>query len=204
MPSIEVFADVWCPFTHFGLQRFVHHRAELGPEVTLVVRAWPLELVNGRPLDADFVAEEIADIRAQVAPDLFAGFDPARFPRTTLPALGLTAAAYRSSPAAGEAMALELRRRLFELGQDVSDPAVLAEVASAHGVEGPGPDARAVVEQEWAAGRDRGVVGSPHFFTPGGDFFCPALDVRRVEGHLCISADPEGFDRFIAGCFAAG
>jgi predicted DsbA family dithiol-disulfide isomerase len=199
MHEIEVFADVWCPITHVGLRRFVAERAGGRVAGVLRVRAWPLELVNSQPLDPAVVAEEIDQIRSQVDADAFAGFDPGRFPRTTVPALGLTALAYRSGPRVGEAVALELRHRLFELGQEVSDPNVLATVARSHGVAVP-DDPAALVEEEWAEGRRRGVVGSPHFFTPGGDFFCPALDVSRVDGHLRITADPEGFDRFLASC----
>jgi hypothetical protein len=45
------------------------------------------------------------------------------------------------------------------------------------------------------------VIGSPHFFTPAGSFFCPSLDVHRDDtGHLRITAD-SGFDQFIATCF---
>ena len=47
-----------------------------------------------------------------------------------------------------------------------------------------------------------GVVGSPHFFTAAGGFFCPSLDVRRdAGGHLRVMADTAGFDRFVAACF---
>ena len=111
MHEIEVFADVWCPFTHVGLWRFVAARAEGRVAGVLRVRAWPLELVNNQPLDPAFVAEEIDQIRSPVDADAFAGFDPDRFPRTTVPALLLTAVAYRSGPQVGEAVALELRHR---------------------------------------------------------------------------------------------
>ena len=197
MAQVEVFADVWCPFTHVGLRRFVAHRAEHGDDIALRVRSWPLELVNGKPLDPAFVAEEIDEIRALVAPELFAGFAADRFPTTTLPALQLTGRAYQRSVATGEAVALELRDRLFERGEDISDPDVLAEVGARHDVADGGAD---VVTSDWDEGRSRGVIGSPHFFTPGGDFFCPALDVRRVDGHLRITADPDGFDRFLDSC----
>jgi predicted DsbA family dithiol-disulfide isomerase len=201
MPSVEVFADIWCPFTHVGLRRFVERRAQIGATVPLVVRSWPLELINGHPMDPAFIAEEIDDIRDQVAPDLFTGFDVARFPSTTLPGLRLTATAYRRSPAVGEAVALELRDRLFERGQDIGDEGVLDEVASGYGLERDDPAGTAAVEQDWEEGRTRGVIGSPHFFTSTGGFFCPALDVGRVEGHLRITTDPEGFERFLEGCF---
>ena len=84
---IEVFADVGCPFTHVGLRRMVDRRDELGrTDVVLRVRAWPLEHVNHTPLDPAFIAEEVAAIRVQVAPDLFTGFVPGAFPATSLPA----------------------------------------------------------------------------------------------------------------------
>lgn len=203
MSTIEVFADVACPFTHVGLRRLVEARAAAGRhDVVLVVRAWPLEVVNGHPLDPEFIDEEVVDIRAQVAPDLFAGFRRDTFPVSSLPALELTHAAYRVSPATGEAVALRLRDLLFEEGVDVADPDVLARVASDAGVPAPFGDHAAVLADH-AEGRERGVVGSPHFFLPGeGGFFCPSLEVSRDdEGHLHVSVDREALDRFLARCF---
>ena len=127
---LEVFADIYCPYTHVGLRRLVGIRADLGrSDVVLRVRAWPLELVNGAALTAHHAAEEIEALREVVAPDLFVGFDVTRFPTTTLPALSLAAAAYRAGNAAGEAVSLALRTALFEDGRDVSDSEELALVA---------------------------------------------------------------------------
>lgn len=85
MNEIEVWADVWCPFAHIGIRRLVEERDRRGSAVHLRVRAWPLELVNGRPLDAAFIAEEIDEIRPQVAPDLFVGFRQDAFPSSSTP-----------------------------------------------------------------------------------------------------------------------
>jgi len=202
MTVIEVFADVACPFTHVGLRRFVARRAELGrDDVTLRVRAWPLEIVNGQPLDPQFIGEEIDCIRRQIAPALFQGFTQAAFPTSSLPALTLAAAAYDESLAIGERVSLALRDLLFERGIDIADSAVLARLASQHDVSVDLADSRRVLEDH-AEGLARGVVGSPHFFTPAGGFFCPSLDVHRdAGGHLRITADPAGFDRFVASCF---
>lgn len=202
---IEVFADVACPFTHVGLRRFVKQReAAGGPDVRLRVRAWPLEEVNGVPLDPEFIAEEVAEIREQVAPDLFVGFDPTAFPGTSMPALALAAAAYAVDLPTGEAVSLELRDLLFEQGVDIADPDALAGVARRHGVTFDAADPTLdVVRADHAEGRRRDVIGSPHFFTPAGGFFCPSLDVGRDSaGHLRITADPDGFERFVASCFA--
>ena len=199
---MEVFADVWCPFAHVGLSRLVQRRAELAAPPLLHVRAWPLELVNGAPLDPRKVGEEIEALQASVAPDLFRGFDPEHWPTTTIPALRLAAAAHRRAPALGETVALELRKRLFERGQDISAEGVLAEVAAEHGL--PDDDATAIgsVEQDWAEGRDRGVVGSPHFFTPHGDFFCPSLEVEHADDGLRVTYDEQELERFLAACFS--
>lgn len=201
MNVIEVFADVGCPFTHVGLRRFVARRAELGREdVRLHVRAWPLELVNGAPLDAGFIAEEVDDIRSGFDDSIFVHFRAERFPSSSIPAMTLAAAAYRVDVRTGEAVSLELRDLLFEQGVDISDPAVLGRLAQRHGVSVDLADDSAV-RADHRLGQDRDVVGSPHFFTSSGDFFCPSLDVSRdASGHLRITADPEGFERFLASC----
>jgi predicted DsbA family dithiol-disulfide isomerase len=198
MAPIEVFADVCCPFTHVGLHRLVDRRRARGhDEPRLHVRAWPLELVNGEPLDADLIAEEVDALRAQVAPDLFRGFEPSAFPRTSMPAFATAAIAYDRDVATGEAVSLELRAALFEHGHDISDADVLAEIAARHDLRAPNPgdDQRAV--DDWHEGRDRGVVGSPHFFVAGGGVFCPVLEITKVDGHLRIHSDDTIVDRFL-------
>jgi predicted DsbA family dithiol-disulfide isomerase len=201
-PIVEVFADVCCPFTHVGLRRFVERRAAAGrADVGLRVRAWPLEVVNGQPLDAAFIGEEVDEIRLQVAPTLFAGFSPRTFPASSLPALALAAAAYRSGDAVGEAVSLRLRDLLFEQGVDIADGDVLLGVAKEFGVT-TGDEDVAAIAADHADGVRRGVVGSPHFFTPSGGFFCPALDISRdADGHLHIVADLASFEEMLAAAF---
>jgi len=199
---IEVFADVACPFTHIGLLRFVERRQAAGrPDVRLRVRAWPLEIVNGAPLDPHFIADEVDEVRAQVAPSLFAGFTESAFPSSSLPAMALAEAGYRADLDTGERVSLAVRDLLFEQGEDISSPDVLARVASDHGIA-PEDEDLAAVHAGYALGVRRGVIGSPHFFTPAGGFFCPALDVSRdADGHLRVVADPDAFDAFVSSCF---
>lgn len=202
MAVIEVFADVGCPFTHVGLRRFVEHRSELErDDITLLVRAWPLEIVNGWPMDPQFIAEEVDDIRQQIAPTLFERFSEEVFPATSLPALSLAAAAYERGAATGERISLALRDLLFEQGIDIADTDVLQRLADNHGVTVDLGDTSRVLADH-TKGVERGVIGSPHFFTPTGGFFCPALDVHRDEsGHLQITRDASGFDQFVVACF---
>ena len=193
---IEVFADVCCPFTHVGLRHLVARRDQIGSRALIRVKAWPLELVNGEPLAAALVAEEAAALRAQVAPGLFEGFDAARFPTTSLPALALAAAAYRRDSCLGERLSLALRDAVFEQGRDVGDPEVVAEIGRAHGVEREAIDDATVLD-EWHEGERRGVAGSPYFFAGGHGFFCPSLEITHVDERLRIRRDAEGLERFL-------
>jgi predicted DsbA family dithiol-disulfide isomerase len=203
MPTIEVFADVVCPFTHVGLRRLVDARAQRSVDAPLVVRSWPLELVNGAPLAATKVAEEIDAIRAQVAPELFSGFDVDAFPATSIPALALTVAAYRHGVATGEAVALAVRWALFEEGRDLADPEVLAAIAERHGVGAVADADVEAVRVDWEEGRERGVVGSPHFIVGADGFFCPGLDISHSAAGFSIAADLDGFAEFAARALAS-
>jgi predicted DsbA family dithiol-disulfide isomerase len=196
MREIEVFADVRCPFTHVGLRRLVEWRDGSGADFVMRVRAWPLELVNAEPLAASLIAEEADALRHQVAPDLFTGFDDDRFPSSSIPALSLVAAAYREGPSAGERASLVLREALFEDGIDICDPAELERVAERLGVDGHLDHVPDVIA-DWYEGRQRGVIGSPHFFVGDDGFFCPSLHIETVDGHVHIRPDPSGFDELI-------
>lgn len=48
---IEIFGDIYCPFTHAGLRMLDARRRDEGRDFRRWIRSWPLELVNGEPLD---------------------------------------------------------------------------------------------------------------------------------------------------------
>ena len=203
MKAIQVYADVWCPFAHVGLRCVVERRAQLEREdVLLDIRAWPLELVNGTPLDPDTTARHVRDLQAQVAPGQFTHFDPQHFPTTSLPALACIHAAYRKDLRTGEAVSFALRNALFEDGLDISRQDVLLEVANAHGV-GPSTeeDKRSIVS-DWKEGVQRGVKGSPHLFCGDHDVFCPSLDISKDgDGHVDVKTNLDDLDAFLGECF---
>jgi len=201
---IEVFADVWCPFTHVGLRAAVQQRAaSRRTDVAIHVRAWPLELVNGTPMAVEGAAHHAHDLREQVSPDLFGHLDLDHFPTTTLPALALTAAAYRQSPVTGEAVAFALRDAMFEHGLDISDPAVLDDLRRTHAVDEPTDADRASVLADWDEGKRRGVQGSPHFFCGADDMFCPSLTITRDEAsQLTITRNAERLAEFLHRCLS--
>src|SRR6516164_9600412 len=99
MEAVEVYADIVCPFTHFALRRFAEARAARGLTVPLRVRAWPLEWVNGAPVEPALVAHEIEALECSVAHELFFGFEAERFPKSSILALGLVSTAYEINDA---------------------------------------------------------------------------------------------------------
>ena len=203
MKIIEVFADIWCPFAHVGIRCVIERRAQLKCEdAVLYVRAWPLELVNETPLDPKTTTDHVRDLRTQVAPDLFQGFDPNHFPSTTRPALAWVHAAYEKDMKRGEAVSLALRNALFESGVDISDPVALSDIVRAEGIESfDATDEQAVLD-DWHEGKERGVKGSPHFFCGDADVFCPSLDIfKDGAGHLEVKRNMEVLDAFLEGCF---
>jgi predicted DsbA family dithiol-disulfide isomerase len=203
-PVIEVFADIWCPFAHVGLRAIEQQRTRAGrSELALWVRAWPIELVNGTPLDPRTTKEHADDLRDQVAPDLFGNLDVDRFPTSTLEALALANRAYRTELRLGERVSFALRDALFEDGQDISDPVVLEYLAHDLGVGMPDESDRAAVLADWREGQQRGVLGSPHFFCGDTDVFCPSLDITKdpVEG-VSVVRDVSRLTGFLERCLA--
>lgn len=202
---IEVFADVGCAFTHLGLRRLVSARDDRAgdpdaSDTVLHVRSWPLEIVNGRPLDPHLVGKQVKALQDTVAPGEFAHFDPATFPESGIAPMALAAAAYEQGPLTGEAVSLELRDLLFERGVPIGSRDVLEGLAEEYGLDSLGDPERVLSDHR--AGVRAGVVGSPHFFTASGDYFCPALRMSRDEGgHLHVETDEDGFEGFVRACF---
>ncbi len=205
MTTVEVFADVLCPFTHVGLHTLIDRRVQRGLTVPRMrIRAWPLELINGEPLDPHHIAAEISALRESVRPDLFAGFDTDAFPKTAMAAYALTVAADRTGdPARSEEVGMALRDAVFEQGLDIGRPEVVQAVATRFGLTPLDADATAAaVHADWDEGKQRGVVGSPHFFTAdGGSWFCPGLAISRDNVGNFIVAWKEGNAAFVDRVF---
>ncbi len=201
--SIEVFAEIACPFTHACIQTIVAERMRRGmASPRLRLRAWPLELVNGRAFDPRRVAAEITALRAQVAPDLFQATDATHVPSSSIGAFGLAAAAYRKGNDVGEAVSLAIRHAMFEAGRDLVDDVVLSDIGAPFHVQALSlEDATAAVEADWAIGRGKGVKGSPHFFVDDRAWFSPSLEINKERGERTIRRDDATLADFYAAAF---
>ena len=203
--TIEVFADVWCPFTHVGLREVAAMRQRLGrSDLVIRVRAWPLELVNGTGLDPIATRSHVEHLREQVAPQLFTNFRVDAFPTSTLEALALVERAYRRDVRAGERASFEVRDAMFEHGLDISDAEVVRSIGERLGIGAIEQVDRDAVVVDWNDGIARGVRGSPHFFCGDTDSFCPSLQITKDDQHLSIVRDSSRLIAFLAECMGAG
>jgi predicted DsbA family dithiol-disulfide isomerase len=199
MTTVEVFADITCPFTHVGLKRVIHHVAEMATPADIVVRAWPLEWVNGTTIDVHAVVVKARALTEQLGVDDFSGLRADRWPATTIPALNLAASGYARDAATGLAVSMELRSALFERGEDVGDADVLTDIARAHDLDAPSAEPCDAIVADYEEGKRRGVKGSPHFFVGSDGFFCPALDLGHdADGHLTARFDADMLADFFA------
>lgn len=204
MNTVEVFADILCPFTHVGLHTLIDQRTERGlDEPHLRIRAWPLELINGKPLDPDHINAEITALCASVRPDLFKGFSVEAFPKTSMTAFALTAAADGTGDAVlSETVGMALRDAVFEHGLDIGRPEVVAAIAARFDLDPLDADTtEAAVRADWDEGRARGVIGSPHFFTGEASWFCPGLVISRDNVGNFVVAWKQGSETFVDSVF---
>ena len=178
-------------------KKVVEELIDLDGDVEIVIRAWPLEWVNGAPLEAAAVEAKIAALRLQLGTDDFNNFCGDVWPTTTIPALNLAAAAFDIDVSTGLAVSLALREALFEEGLDVGDLAVLSSVAEQFGLEPPSIEVDARVQADYAEGQRRGVRGSPDFWLGDEAFFCPALTLGHDDEGLTAEFDTEGFGDFL-------
>lgn len=103
-----------------------------------------------------------------------------------------------------EEVGLALRNALFEEGLDIGRPEVIGSMAARFDLEPPldAETTSVAVQADWGAGRARGVVGSPHFFTEdGADWFCPGLAISRDDVGNFIVAWKVGAEAFVDRVF---
>ena len=194
-----MFADMSCPFVYVGLRRLLEARDTRGSNARIRVRAWPLEWINGRQLAPQLVAAEIAKIREKVAPHLFAGFEPSRFPDSTIDALGLAAAAYGRDVQTGEQVSLRVREALFEEG-GISPTTRSCARSGAGSASSRCPGPWPPTSSAPIGSADRLEVCAVHPTSSSGtrSWFCPALRIRHEGSDFDISVDSSSLDDFYA------
>jgi len=155
-------------------------------------------------MDPAKAASNGAALREQVVPELFGMVATDQFPLSTLPGLALVHAAFEKDPQLGERASFLLRHALFDLGLDISDPAVLGELASDLGVGEVTEADRVGVLEDYTEGQRLGVIGSPHFFCGSKSHFCPSLEITQADGVRRIQLQAAELSAFLSGCLQQG
>ena len=199
--TIAVFSDIACPWATIAVERFHDARDRLGLDVRLVHRAFPLELLNGRPTPKPTLDAELPVV-AGLVDGLFRPWSrpESEWPVTTLLAM-------EAVQEAGEALDRALRRAFFRDSRCISLRPVILDVAAATA----GVDASAVADalddgrHRTAIMRDLDVSttdlvqGSPHVFLPdGSDVHNPGIELHMDDGAPVIDADdPTAWDDLV-------
>jgi predicted DsbA family dithiol-disulfide isomerase len=221
MNSVIVWSDIACPWAHIAVSRLHRYRDRLGlaERVAIDHRAFPLELVNGRPTPKRILDAEVP-VAQSLEPD--AGWQvwqrPAfEWPVTTLVALeAVQAVKLTQGIEASERLDRALRRALFAESRCISMMSEVLKVADeCEGVmvddlEGSlyrGVARRNVIDQWHEAVADgSGVKGSPHLFFPEGtDAHNPGIEMHwngeHGEGFPIIDCDDPSVYENLLACF---
>jgi predicted DsbA family dithiol-disulfide isomerase len=220
--TLTVWGDVTCPWATLTVVRLhdARHRLGLDDDVAFDLRAFPLELINGRTTPRLVIDAEIAAVGA-LAPsfgwNIWQG-DLETYPGTVLLALEAVQAAKAQSLRASEELDLGLRRAFFAESRNVGARHDILEVAK--GSEAVDVDAltqalddgrarRAVIDQ-WHEAERGEVQGSPHVFLPDGtNAHNPGIEMHwegeKPGGFPVIDADePSVYDDLVRRAAEAG
>ncbi|MDW3215782.1 MAG: hypothetical protein R8G01_17430 [Ilumatobacteraceae bacterium] len=215
--GITVVSDIGCPWAHVAIHRLERERLRRGLDVELPVdhRAFPLELINGRPTPKEVLDREIP-LCERLEPDAGWGqpLDPWSFPVSTLPALEAVQAAKEQGAAQSAALDLALRRAMFAEWRCIAVFPVVLEVAAE--VEDLDVDRLSV---EIRTGRPRAelwadldqlateVPGSPTFVLPDGSIVHnPGVEIGTDDdGWPTVERDePEAIADLVTAALAVG
>ena len=199
--TIVLFSDIACPWATVAVERFHEARERSGAPVTLVHRAFPLELVNDRPTPKPILDAEIP-VTAKLVNGVFRSWSGQlhEWPVTTLLALE----AVRAAGDRAEALDRALRRAFFHDSRCISMRSVVLDVAESVGadVEAALDDGRyrRAVMDDLALARSRSVKGSPHAFLPDGtDVHNPGIVLHWTAGRPVIDTDdPKVWDDLLS------
>jgi predicted DsbA family dithiol-disulfide isomerase len=179
--AVTVWSDIGCPWATLALHTLHATASARGQRITVIHRAFPLELFNRMPTPKFIVDAEVTVIGGR-HPEL--GWRPWRaaestYPVTTLPALEAVQAAKDPAvggPRASDELDAALRAAFYRDHLCISIPSVVLDIAA--GCEHVDCDAlanaiargagRAEVYQDWRIAQGPAVQGSPHLFAAGG------------------------------------
>lgn len=204
--AVIVYSDPRCPWAHVAVHRMLAavERRGLGSELVIDHRWFPLG-DDAMPTEPEELDRKL-DLFRSLEPDLdwhrwsSGGSD---FPAGSRLAASWVQAAKQDGPAASQALDRALRSALFADGRDISDPAVVEQVASAVDgldvdevrteVASGRPDAE-LDRQAELAGSDLVPVSPTVVLSDGTHWANPGITSHAEDGGTVVDAD----DRAVA------
>jgi predicted DsbA family dithiol-disulfide isomerase len=217
--AIVVYSDVGCPWANVAVERLSRTLLDKGldREIGIDHRAFPLELMNDRPIPSDVLNAEIPTLRelepSAPWPD---GPGPWRFTTSTIVALEAVQAAKEQGVEASVRLDRAFRRAVFHDLAQLEAPEHVIEIARE--VDGIDVDA---LEEALRAGRGRAevhrhaaesktdlVAGSPTLVLPDGSaHHNPGISMhwedRPGERLVIDSDDPDVYTGLVERSLAA-
>ncbi len=189
--TVAIYADIGCPWAHLAVFGLHEARARLGLEedLSIDVRAFPLELFNEQPTPAAVLAAEISVVGA-LGPG--AGWSqwkasPYTYPVTTLLPMEAVYAAKHQGLGVSDRFDRALRKAFFGEQRCISmQHEILAVAKSVDGLDADAVesalrtgDFRHRLFADMDAGTSDKVKGSPHvFLADGRNFHNPGIEMH--------------------------
>jgi predicted DsbA family dithiol-disulfide isomerase len=190
--------EYYCPWTYVATVRLRAVMPELQDRVTLRLRAFPLELIDGYAAPRQVLEQEwwLAALQEPLA--TFARNSGEQWPTTTLPAFEAAWCAARQSAAAFAGYDLRVRRAFFAEGRDIGRREVLQEIAAEAGLDQEqfardfaGGEGHAAVLDEARLGREQyRVRGTPTLMLSDGRKLRHPLAYPRMEHDIITGVTP--------------
>lgn len=191
---IHFYFDFVSPYAYVALDGIEAVGAEFGRKVEWhPILVWAVLKAHGisPPMDAPVKREYFLHDMERSAAFLGVPYrEPVKLPLSSHMAARLYYATRQSDPERAAAFARGVFAAFFTGRRDVSDEAVLTEVAQAAGIAADaardgmkGPDGRALLEQAIGQAVAAKVVGSPYFLVDGEGFF-GADRLPQLRWHL--------------------
>lgn len=204
--TLVIYGDIACPWATLAVVRLWDARTRLGLDdaVRFDLRAFPLELANGRCTPRRAVDAEIPVVAPHAAGfgwQLWQGRADEYAVSTLLP-LEAVQAAKAGGLRPSERLDLALRRAFFTQSRCITlrhEILAVAEDSAALAAALDEGRARSTVTAQWQAAQDGAVQGSPHVFAPDGtDVFNPGVSMHH-DGHIPVidAFDPSVYDDLV-------
>lgn len=193
--QVLVYQDVLCAWCFIAEQRLHAVQRELGDQLRLRWRPFPLRVHEALPSSKELAGwvKDLAEARKEpegntLSDGLWTAGDP---PRSSLPALAALEAAQLQGAGARHALAKSLQRAALEQGVNVTRTDVVFELAAQVGLEMnrfsaafQSPETRRLLLEEHRLARDRGVRGVPTVVIGGRWMICGLREVAEYRDHI--------------------